>query len=989
MPEHSVPKLNDQSLFKQGECYVNGEWIKAKSGKTFEVTDPSSGKVIGSCPEFDKSDTENAIKVAEAAFKDFRKTLGRERSRMLRKWYQLMVDNAEDLAKLITWENGKPLADAKGEVTYAANFFEWFSEEAPRTYGDTIPASIPGSRVFTIKEPVGVCGLITPWNFPAAMITRKIGPALAAGCTVVAKSPGETPFTSLAIAELAHRAGIPKGVVNFITALENTAEVGEALTSSPTVRKVSFTGSTGVGKLLMKQSADTLKKLSFELGGNAPFIIFDDADLDAAVTGAITSKFRSSGQTCVCANRIYVQKGIYDEFAQKFTEKVKAFKVGGGYDEGVTHGPLIHDRAIGKVAEHVKDAESKGAKVVQGGHKMEKLGSNFFEPTVITGMTMDMRIASEETFGPVAALFPFDTEKDVVEMANKADVGLAGYFFSRDLQRVYRVAEALETGMVGVNTGLISDPAAPFGGVKYSGFGREGSKYGIEEYQITKMITLGGMGAASRASRDNNQRQTPRNLHLEHLKVMKRDGSPIISDTTLSTRQDWDDEPPTSLAAPISPPPLDDARYLKRTKVEKKQDLLTLKSPTLAAIEAGEAQIRDHLAYFSKHLSKVIRPCLPDVPRLSISDFVKLYERNSHAQGHHFVIHQHDHPVAGVHYDLRLQFSESSSISFAIMYGIPGNPNSLRMGRNATETRVHNLWNHLIESASHATGSLLIWDTGEYSILPSSKDKTKPSSSCSDSNNDSPCAIAQAVVSENEKLHQAFQTGKIRLRLHGTRLPHNYTIVLRLTGLNYRSDLPPNPLRVRKKRRRTRPQNNPSANSSTRSTPPSSSPDSDPTPTPPRTQRTPDTDFVVTTMSPARPPGVRPSATDLEPDIAPQEQEQEDEDEDQRIHRTNAYPGATNTINSIHQRSWHLSLDKPSCGFVRRNAEPNARNGGGKKIWVRERDHDDMRGGFETFFVRGRDVERSVVTGRSADEVLADEGVQGYVARKGWTAVLE
>lgn len=293
------------------------------------------------------------------------------------------------------------------------------------------------------------------------MITRKIGPALAAGCTVVAKSPGETPFTSLAIAELAHRAGIPKGVVNFVTAMKNTTEVGETLTSSQTVRKVSFTGSTGVGKLLMKQSADTLKKLSFELGGNAPFIVFDDADLDAAVAGAVTSKFRSSGQTCVCANRIYVQKGIYDDFAKKFTEKVKAFKVGGGYEQGVTHGPLIHDRAIDKVEAHVKDAESKGAKVVQGGHKMPKLGSNFFEPTVLTGMTMDMRIASEETFGPVAALFPFDTEKDVVTMANKAEVGLAGYFFSRDLQRVYRVAEALETGMVGVNTGLISDPAAP------------------------------------------------------------------------------------------------------------------------------------------------------------------------------------------------------------------------------------------------------------------------------------------------------------------------------------------------------------------------------------------------------------------------------------------------------------------------------------------------------------------------------------------------
>lgn len=423
--------------------------------------DPSTGKVIGSCPEFNKEDTDNAIKIAAEAFPSFRQTTGRQRARWLHKWYQLMMDNQEDLAKLITWENGKPMTDSKGEVAYAASFYEWFSEEAPRSDGDTIPASIPGNRVFTLKEPVGVCGLITPWNFPAAMITRKIGPALAAGCTVVAKSPGETPFTSLALAELAHRAGIPKGVVNMISSMANTAEVGSAITASPTVRKVSFTGSTGVGKLLMKQSADTLKKLSFELGGNAPFIIFDDADLETAVNGAIASKFRSSGQTCVCANRIYVQKGIYDKFALAFAEKVKAFKVGGGFDEGVTHGPLIHDRAVSKVDAHVRDAEAKGGKVTVGGHKMSDLGTNFFEPTVITGMNMDMQLASEETFGPVAGLFPFTTEKEVIDMANSADVGLAGYFYSKDLQRVYRVAEALETGMIGVNTGLISDPAAP------------------------------------------------------------------------------------------------------------------------------------------------------------------------------------------------------------------------------------------------------------------------------------------------------------------------------------------------------------------------------------------------------------------------------------------------------------------------------------------------------------------------------------------------
>jgi len=405
-----------------------------------------------------------------------------------------MVENADDLATLITWENGKPTADAKGEVTYAANFFEWFSEEAPRIYGDVIPSSVPGNRVFTLKEPVGVCGLITPWNFPAAMITRKIGPALAVGCTVVAKAPGETPFTSLALAELAHRAGVPAGVVNVVTAMGNTPAVGEVLTTDPIVRKVSFTGSTNVGKLLMKQCSSTLKKLSLELGGNAPFIVFDDADIDQAVTGAINSKFRSSGQTCVCANRIYVQAGIYDEFCKKFAEKVKSFKVGNGFEQGITHGPLIHDRAVNKVEQHVRDAEKKGAQILLGGHKLPDLGPNFYQPTVISGMTSDMAMASEETFGPVAGLFKFESEEEVVKLANSTEVGLAGYFFSRDIARVNRVAENLEVGMVGVNTGLISDPAAPFGGVKESGFGREGSLYGIGEYQITKMVTYGGMG---------------------------------------------------------------------------------------------------------------------------------------------------------------------------------------------------------------------------------------------------------------------------------------------------------------------------------------------------------------------------------------------------------------------------------------------------------------------------------------------------------------
>ena len=372
-----------------------------------------------------------------------------------------MVANAEDIAKLITWENGKPLTEAKGEAAYAASFFEWFGEEAPRTYGDHIPATVAGNRIVTIRQPVGVCGLITPWNFPAAMITRKIGPALAAGCTVVAKAPGETPLTALALAELAHRAGIPNGVVNIVTALKNTAEVGATITASQTVRKVSFTGSTAVGKLLMKQSAETLKKISFELGGNAPFIVFDDADLDRAVDGAITCKFRSSGQTCVCANRIYVQKGIYEAFAEKFAGKVRDVRVGSGYEAGVTHGPLIHDRAISKVEQHIRDAESKGGKVLVGGGRVPDLGPNYFQPTVIINMHSEMQLAREETFGPVAGLFAFETEHDVVTLANQAEVGLAGYIYSRDLQRVWRVAEALEVGMVGVNTGLVSDVASP------------------------------------------------------------------------------------------------------------------------------------------------------------------------------------------------------------------------------------------------------------------------------------------------------------------------------------------------------------------------------------------------------------------------------------------------------------------------------------------------------------------------------------------------
>ena len=402
-----------------------------------------------------------------------------------------MMDNVEDLAHIITSENGKPLADARTEVKYAASFLEWFAEEAPRIYGDTIQASNPGCRLMTIKEPVGVCGLIAPWNFPAAMITRKVGPALAAGCSVVVKAPGETPLTALALAELAHRAGIPMGVVNVITALDNTAEVGKVLTTHPIIKKVSFTGSTGVGKILMNQCSSTIKKLSFELGGNAPFIVFEDADLDVAVRGLIASKFRISGQTCVCANRILVHRSIYDTFIEKVLAVVKGFQVGDGLGDKTTHGPLIHSRAVAKVHDHVKDAVDKGARVVHGGQPLTKLGPNFFDLTLLADMKPGMKVCSEETFGPIAAFFPFDTEEEAVAAANDTEVGLAGYFFSKDQRRCYRVAEALEVGMVGVNVGAISDPAAPFGGVKQSGFGREGSKYGIDEFLVTKMIMTG------------------------------------------------------------------------------------------------------------------------------------------------------------------------------------------------------------------------------------------------------------------------------------------------------------------------------------------------------------------------------------------------------------------------------------------------------------------------------------------------------------------
>lgn len=487
-----IPSLSDKSLFKT-QGYVNGKWVDAKSGKTFDVINPATGEAVAKMPEMDQDDVQVAIDAAATALVTFRKTTRRERARLLRKWYDLVIENAEDLAKLITLENGKVLTESRAEVDYAANYFEWFSEEAGRVYGDTISGITSDRRIYTIKEPIGVCGLITPWNWPAGMVTRKIGPAIAAGCTIVLKSPGETPLTSGALAELAHRAGVPPGVLNVVTTLENTPEVGTLLTTSPTVKKVSFTGSTRVGKILMKQASSTLKKLSFELGGNAPFIVFDDADLDLAVSGAIACKFRSTGQTCVCANRIYVQKGIYEAFTKAMVERVNAFKVGDGFGEGITHGPMIHERAIAKVEEHINDAVKKGGKVVAGGQKIPELGPFFFRPTVIRDMTPDMLLAHDETFGPIAGLFPFDTEAEVIERANDSDVGLGGFLYSQDIQRCYRMAEAIQVGMVGVNSGIISDVAMPFGGVKESGFGREGSKYGIDEYLTIKAVTLGGM----------------------------------------------------------------------------------------------------------------------------------------------------------------------------------------------------------------------------------------------------------------------------------------------------------------------------------------------------------------------------------------------------------------------------------------------------------------------------------------------------------------
>jgi succinate-semialdehyde dehydrogenase/glutarate-semialdehyde dehydrogenase len=481
--------LKDPALLRD-RSLVDGQWIEADSRARIQVDNPADGSVVGSVPECGAAETRRAIAAAEAALPAWRAMLAKERSAVLRKWFDLMVANADDLAAILTAEQGKPLAEARGEVLYGASFIEWFAEEAKRIYGDVIPSPAADKRIVVLKQAIGVVGAITPWNFPNAMITRKAGPALAAGCTMVLKPASQTPLSALALAELAVRAGVPRGVFNVVTG--NARAIGAEMTSNPAVKKITFTGSTEIGRVLMRQSADQIKKLGLELGGNAPFIVFDDADLDAAAAGAIVSKYRNNGQTCVCANRIYVQDSVYDAFAAKLAEKVKALKVGKGTDAGVVLGPLIDDNAVAKVEEHVADALAKGAKIALGG-KRHALGGRFFEPTILTGVTRDMKVATEETFGPVAPLFRFKDEADVIAQANDTEFGLASYFYARDMGRVWRVAEALEAGIVGVNTGLISTEVAPFGGVKQSGLGREGSKYGIDDFVQIKYVSMGGV----------------------------------------------------------------------------------------------------------------------------------------------------------------------------------------------------------------------------------------------------------------------------------------------------------------------------------------------------------------------------------------------------------------------------------------------------------------------------------------------------------------
>lgn len=481
----------DPQLFREA-AYVDGKWIVAEDGASIPVDNPATGVIIGRVPKLSAAQTRHAIDAANRAFATWSKKTGKERAAVLRRWFDLVMANQDDLARLMTLEQGKPLVEARGEVAYAASFLEWFGEEAKRIYGDTIPQHQADKRIVVLKQPIGVVACITPWNFPLAMITRKAGPAIAAGCTVVLKPAEQTPFSALALAELAERAGIPAGVFNVVTGAPE--EIGGELTSNPIVRKLSFTGSTEVGRLLMAQCAPTIKKLSLELGGNSPFIVFEDADLDAAVEGAIASKYRNTGQTCVCTNRFLVQDAVYDAFAAKLTKAVGALKIASGLEPGATQGPLIDIAAVEKVERHIRDAESHGAKILVGGHR-HALGGRFFEPTVLAGATPAMAIAREETFGPVAALFRFKTEQEAIALANDTEFGLAAYFYGRDIGRVWRVAEALEYGIVGINSGLISTEVAPFGGVKESGLGREGSKYGIDEFVEIKYLCLGGLGA--------------------------------------------------------------------------------------------------------------------------------------------------------------------------------------------------------------------------------------------------------------------------------------------------------------------------------------------------------------------------------------------------------------------------------------------------------------------------------------------------------------
>ena len=479
--------LQDPKLFRQA-CYIDGAWIEGRD--VIEVDNPATGEVVGTVPKLGRPETERAIDAASRAFPAWRRKTARERAAVMRRWFELMLASQDDLARLMTTEQGKPLTESKGEVAYAASFLEWFGEEAKRAYGDTIPQQQPDKRLLVVKEPIGVVACITPWNFPLAMITRKAGPAIASGCTVVLKPASQTPFSALALAELAARAGVPPGVFNVITG--SATEIGAELTSNPIVRKLSFTGSTETGKVLMAQCASTVKKLSLELGGNAPFIVFDDADLDAAVEGAIASKYRNTGQTCVCANRLLVQASVYDLFSAKLAEAVKKLAPAPGLETGATQGPLIDDRAVEKVESHVADAVAKGARVLLGG-KRHARGGRFFEPTILTDVTPSMAVAKEETFGPVAPLFRFATEAEAIALANDTEFGLAAYFYGRDIARVWRVAEALEYGIVGINTGIISTEVAPFGGMKESGLGREGSKYGLDEFLEIKYLCMGGI----------------------------------------------------------------------------------------------------------------------------------------------------------------------------------------------------------------------------------------------------------------------------------------------------------------------------------------------------------------------------------------------------------------------------------------------------------------------------------------------------------------